>query len=46
MSNRTLLLLSIALTIASVIWFLDQRNTQTTATESPSDLNTSGAGSP
>ena len=46
MSTDVKILLAMALTAAAVIWFLEQRNTQTTATEAPSGVNTSSGGSP
>lgn len=46
MSRDLQIVLAMALAAAAVIWFLDQRSTQTTATETSSGVNTSSGGSP
>ncbi len=49
MSRTTQTILAMALAAAAVIWFLEQRNTQTTATENNTGsvgTNGASAGSP
>lgn len=46
MSRDLQIVAAMVLAAVAVIWFLEQRNTQTTATEAPSGVNTSSGGSP
>jgi hypothetical protein len=46
MTRDLQIVVAMALAAAAVIWFLEQRNTQTSATQGTTNLNSSSAGSP